>query len=209
MRLLLGWAINAAALFLLPYLVPAVQVSSFGTALVVALVIGALLLRVSKTRRALIVAGETPEGVTTSAGLIYVFAGIAVVVSLFALVIGYVTMARFITYEMVWIFIVFAAFYLASGVAAATVHALANPGSLEPAVGASGAVAGLMGAFAVGHARTPMRLALVSMVTLSPRVTFLTWPAGAFLALWVLEQVFYEPGEARRPLEPALSGALR
>ena len=42
MRLLLGWAINAAALFLLPYLVPAVQVSSFGTALVVALVIGLL-----------------------------------------------------------------------------------------------------------------------------------------------------------------------
>ena len=42
MRLLLGWAINAAALFLLPYLVPAVQIKSFVTALVVALVIGLL-----------------------------------------------------------------------------------------------------------------------------------------------------------------------
>jgi len=42
MKLLLGWAINAAALFLLPYLVPAVQVKGFGTALVVALVIGLL-----------------------------------------------------------------------------------------------------------------------------------------------------------------------
>lgn len=42
MRLLLGWAINAAALFLLPYIVPAVQISSFMTALVVALVIGLL-----------------------------------------------------------------------------------------------------------------------------------------------------------------------
>ena len=40
MKLLLGWAINAVALFLLPYIVPAVQVKSFGTALVVALVIG-------------------------------------------------------------------------------------------------------------------------------------------------------------------------
>jgi putative membrane protein len=42
MRLLLGWAINAAAVFLLPYIVPAVQVRSFWTALVVALVIGLL-----------------------------------------------------------------------------------------------------------------------------------------------------------------------
>ena len=29
MRLLLGWAINAAALFLLPYLVPAVQIKKY------------------------------------------------------------------------------------------------------------------------------------------------------------------------------------
>ncbi|MGF6091811.1 DUF3772 domain-containing protein [Pseudomonas sp. 18173] len=81
-------------------------------ALVAALVIGALLLRVSKTRRDLIIAGEAPEGVRTSAGLIYAFTGVVVVVSLFALMIGYVTMARFITYEMVWIFIIFAGFYL-------------------------------------------------------------------------------------------------
>jgi membrane associated rhomboid family serine protease len=93
--------------------------------------------------------------------------------------------------ELTWGPLVFGAFYVASGVAAAIVHALANPGSLEPAVGASGAVAGLMGAFAVGHARTPMRLALVSMMTLAPRVTFLTWPAWIFLGLWALEQVFF------------------
>lgn len=41
-RILLGWAINAAAIFSLPYLLSAVQVKSFGTALVVALVIGLL-----------------------------------------------------------------------------------------------------------------------------------------------------------------------
>ncbi|MFY0732437.1 DUF3772 domain-containing protein [Pseudomonas sp. NFX15] len=81
-------------------------------ALVAALVIGALLLRVSKTRRELIVAGEAPEGVTTFAGLIYTFTGAAVVVSFLALVTGYVTLARFITYEMVWIFIIVAGFYL-------------------------------------------------------------------------------------------------
>jgi putative membrane protein len=42
MRLLLGWAINAGVLLLLPYLLPAVRVDSFGTALLVALVLGLL-----------------------------------------------------------------------------------------------------------------------------------------------------------------------
>ena len=42
MRLLLGWAINAGVLLLLPYLLPAVQVRDFWTALLVALVLGLL-----------------------------------------------------------------------------------------------------------------------------------------------------------------------
>ncbi|MEI7447208.1 MAG: phage holin family protein [Burkholderiales bacterium] len=42
MRLLLGWAINAGVLLLLPYLIPAVHVASFWTALWVALVLGLL-----------------------------------------------------------------------------------------------------------------------------------------------------------------------
>jgi putative membrane protein len=42
MRILLAWAINAGALMLLPYLIPAVQLKGFGTALLVALVLGLL-----------------------------------------------------------------------------------------------------------------------------------------------------------------------
>jgi putative membrane protein len=42
MRLLLGWAINAGVLLLLPYLLPAVHVRDFWTALLVALVLGLL-----------------------------------------------------------------------------------------------------------------------------------------------------------------------
>lgn len=42
MRILLGWAINAGALLLLPYLLPAVTVTDYGTALLVALVLGLL-----------------------------------------------------------------------------------------------------------------------------------------------------------------------
>ena len=39
-RLLLAWLINALALLALPYIVPSVQVSGFGTALVAALLLG-------------------------------------------------------------------------------------------------------------------------------------------------------------------------
>jgi putative membrane protein len=40
MRLLAIWIINALALLALPWIVPSVQVASFGTALIVALVLG-------------------------------------------------------------------------------------------------------------------------------------------------------------------------
>lgn len=81
-------------------------------ALVVSGMIGSLLLRVSRIRRELIATGETPEAGTTLAGVIYAFASIAVVVSLLALLIGYVSLSRFITYELVWLFIIFSGFYL-------------------------------------------------------------------------------------------------
>ena len=42
LKILLGWAINAAAIFLLPYILPSVQLRSFAVALLVALVIGLL-----------------------------------------------------------------------------------------------------------------------------------------------------------------------
>lgn len=93
--------------------------------------------------------------------------------------------------EVAWGEGVFAAFYLVSGIAAAATHALVNAGSVEPAIGASGAVAGLMGAFAATRGRQPMRLALVSMLSFSPRISFVSWPAWVFLGLWLLEQLFY------------------
>ena len=96
-------------------------------ALVVTLVIGSLLLHVSKIRRTLAAAGEAPEVFTTFAGLIYAFAGISVVVSLFALLIGYVTMARFITYELVWIYIISAGFYMLTQVFTDTCEYVFSP----------------------------------------------------------------------------------
>ncbi|WP_338581563.1 DUF3772 domain-containing protein [Pseudomonas sp. MAG733B] len=81
-------------------------------ALIVSSLIALLLLRVSKTRRAMVIAGVAPEAGRTLAGVIYSFASIAIVISLVALLVGYVSLSRFITYELVWFFIIFAGFYL-------------------------------------------------------------------------------------------------
>jgi membrane associated rhomboid family serine protease len=85
----------------------------------------------------------------------------------------------------------FLAVYVLGGIAAALAHAAMNPSSTQPAVGASGAIAAVMGAFAVLHARERMRLALVAAPLLMPRVYFVSWPAWVFLGLWLLEQVFF------------------
>lgn len=93
--------------------------------------------------------------------------------------------------ESVWGAPLVTGLYLASGAVAALAHAAFARGSTEPAVGASGAVAGLMGFFAVAHAREPMRLALVAALSLAPRIRFFSLPAAVFLGLWVVEQAFW------------------
>jgi membrane associated rhomboid family serine protease len=85
----------------------------------------------------------------------------------------------------------FLAAYLASGVAAALSHAALNPANWEPAVGASGAVAGVMGILAVLHGRRRLRLVLVAMLAFAPRILFFSLPAYVFIALWLLEQIFF------------------
>jgi putative membrane protein len=42
MSMIVGWALNAVSLLVLAWLIPAIQVAGFGTALVVALVLGLL-----------------------------------------------------------------------------------------------------------------------------------------------------------------------
>jgi len=81
--------------------------------------------------------------------------------------------------------------YFAAGVAAALTHAVANAHSSEPAIGASGAVAGLMGAFLVVHTKTRIRVALVSAMALAPRTYFMSLPAWVLLGAWFAQQVFW------------------
>ncbi len=91
------------------------SVTLFGrgiVSLVVALTVGASLLRANRARAALAAAGEAPEQRSTLAGLIHAGVTLAIVASLIALLIGYITVARFITYELVWFEIVLCATYI-------------------------------------------------------------------------------------------------
>ncbi|NLP63072.1 DUF3772 domain-containing protein [Paraburkholderia sacchari] len=80
--------------------------------LVTVLTIGAALLRANRVRAAMAAAGEAPESHSTMAGLIHAGTALAIIASLIALVIGYITVARFITYELVWFEIVLCSIYV-------------------------------------------------------------------------------------------------
>ncbi|WP_175753250.1 DUF3772 domain-containing protein [Burkholderia ambifaria] len=91
------------------------SVTLFGrgiVSLVVALTVGASILRANRVRTALAASGEAPEERSTLAGLIHAGVTLAIVVSLVALLIGYITVARFITYELVWFEIVLCSVYI-------------------------------------------------------------------------------------------------
>ena len=84
----------------------------------------------------------------------------------------------------------FAALYLLSGIVAALAHIGAFPDSTIPLVGASGAIAGVMGAFLIRFARSKLKFAYFFWVIVIIRGTF-TAPAWLMLPLWLLEQLFY------------------
>jgi membrane associated rhomboid family serine protease len=88
----------------------------------------------------------------------------------------------------------FLIFYLLSGIAAAVAHILLNPYSNLPTVGASGAIAGVMGAYLIKfpHAR---------ILTLVPIFFFFTTfevPAVLMLAYWFIIQLFSGAGSIAR-----------
>lgn len=80
----------------------------------------------------------------------------------------------------------FVAFYLSCGVAAGLVHGLTNPDSTVPAVGASGAVAGVIAAYA---AYFPRAQVVVLVPVLFYPLLFAVH-ALVFAAVWFLAQAF-------------------
>lgn len=80
----------------------------------------------------------------------------------------------------------FVVFYLLCGIAAALAQGLAAPDSTVPMIGASGAIAGVLGAYFVLHPRANVRVLLVFFII----VRFINMPAVVVLGLWFLVQSF-------------------
>ncbi len=79
----------------------------------------------------------------------------------------------------------FVLFYLACGVAAGLTHILAQPGSRVPMIGASGAIAGVLGAYAVIFPRARVK----TLVFLIFFIDVVPVPAALVLGFWFLAQV--------------------
>jgi membrane associated rhomboid family serine protease len=88
--------------------------------------------------------------------------------------------------EDLWGRIIYPAFYLTAGVLAFAVHGLVYPHGITPTLGASGAIAGLMGAFLARFPRTRIRLGWVLWV----RIIKFYVPAYIVLPLWLGIQVY-------------------
>jgi membrane associated rhomboid family serine protease len=80
----------------------------------------------------------------------------------------------------------FAAFYLSAGIAAGLIHYLSGPMSNVPTVGASGAIAGVMGGYLLlfPKARVDILLFLIVYIRIFPL------PAWVTLAVWFAMQLF-------------------
>jgi len=91
-------------------------------------------------------------------------------------------------------------FYLLSGIAAMLTHILFNANSIMPAIGASGAIAGVMGAYLI----------------LYPRARVLTWifvlivpiPAWIWLVIWAGEQFLSGAAESLSYAGQAAAGGV-
>ena len=81
----------------------------------------------------------------------------------------------------------FLAFYLVCGAIANIVHIAANPLSAEPTIGASGAIAGVLGAYLVLYPRARVQLMVWLLFVF---VRFVWVPAVFFLPVWVFLQLF-------------------
>jgi len=79
----------------------------------------------------------------------------------------------------------YAVFYLAGGIAAMLAQVAVDPGSTVPSLGASGAIAAVMGAFLVTYPRDKIRTVL--FFGLFYRVTFI--PAALLIGFWFLTQL--------------------
>lgn len=90
--------------------------------------------------------------------------------------------------EDTWGRLIYPIFYLIAGAFALQVHAWFNPGSMVPTVGASGAVAALMGAFLTRFPNMKIQMAWVLGLL---RIYKFQASAYWLLPLWLVTEIFY------------------
>jgi membrane associated rhomboid family serine protease len=86
-------------------------------------------------------------------------------------------------------------FYLAAGVAAALTQVALDPSSTLPTVGASGAIAGVLGAYLISYPRA--RVLTLIPIFIFP--WFVEIPAFAYLIFWFLLQLLQGVGQLGMP----------
>jgi len=79
----------------------------------------------------------------------------------------------------------FVAFYLIGGLLAGAVHCWTNPHSTLPTIGASGAIAAVMGAYLVMYPRARV----ITLIPIFFYPLFIEIPAVVFLLFWFLTQI--------------------
>ncbi len=93
--------------------------------------------------------------------------------------------------EAFWRPLRYVAFYVLAGLAATGAHYLSTPDDFLPLVGASGAIAGLLGAFLVAHPGARVRLLGVLWVVVRVFTKVFSVPAWVVLPGWAAMQVYY------------------
>jgi membrane associated rhomboid family serine protease len=98
----------------------------------------------------------------------------------------------------------FVVFYLLSGLIAAMAHVWSDPTSVVPTIGASGAVAGVMGAYFVlyPHSR------ILTLIPIFFFIQIVEIPAVVFLGLWFLLQLVSGVGSALLPAGSGMTGGI-
>ena len=89
--------------------------------------------------------------------------------------------------EDVWGRWLYSVFYLIAGAAALQFYAWSNPGSITPTLGASGAVAALMGAFLVRFPKMKIEMAWLFLFKLYRFKAAAYW----LLPMWLFVEIFY------------------
>jgi membrane associated rhomboid family serine protease len=93
----------------------------------------------------------------------------------------------------------FVAFYLLGGLVATGAQVLADPSAAVPTVGASGAIAGVLGGYAVLYPRARV----ITVVFIIIFFTVIEVPALLVLGFWILLQLFLGASELTSPVESA------